>query len=249
MKLNRQGTVRLENLHRRIEAWLPPPEQLPPLPKKLLLIRPTVRGDAFTAFAWRWAEDVKTRALAEGWEVEDLGGAHATRARVEEALSRVAVQRPRLVMHYDHGSELTLYGHSPRRGRQSIEDLVPVIDETNIELTAGMFVSAVACYSAAQLGPLAMRSRASGYLGYSDALVTGWWRPTEQYGAAINAPNYALLEGRSPQEAFAAGLRAWERLEAQLFQVARERGANRPDARMAGLWARWNRDALTLLVP
>lgn len=248
MKLNRQGVVRLENLHRRIEAWLPPPEQLPLLPKRLLLIRPTVRGDAPAARAYRWAEDVKTRALAEGWQVDDLGGERATRASVEEALSRVAVQRPRLVIHYDHGSELTLYGHAPRRGRQVIDAYEPAIDEANVEMAAGMFVTAAACLSAAQLGPLAIRAGASGYIGYSNWVITGWGSP-EEFGEAINAPNYALLEGRSPQEAFALGLRTWDHLEDLMVQRARQAGASRIDARMAGHLARWNRDALTLLLP
>jgi hypothetical protein len=237
MRLNAKAQVRLENLHRRLEAWLPEPLQPLPLPKKLLLIRPTVRRDPFARQSHRWASQVKDRALALGWDVEDLEGANATRANVEASLGSVVVHRPGLVMHYDHGSEYTLYGHAAARPRLVIDAFVPAIDERNVEMTAGMFVSAAACLSAAGLGPLAVRSRARGYLGYSDLLVSSLWIP-ERFGDAVNAPNYALLEGKSPAEAFDQGWQAWDRLASQL----RAEGAAWDAA-----CAEWNRDVLTLL--
>lgn len=244
MKLNRRSMVRLENLHRRLEAWLPPPHELPLLPKKLLLIRPTVRRDTFSRLSYRWAENVKTRALAEGWQVEDLGGERATRGNIEEALSlsRPVIQRPRLVMHYDHGSEFTLYGHAPRRGREAIDDFVAVIDEMNVEMTAGKFVSAAACLSAAGLGPLAIRAHANGYIGYSTRLAGSLTRP-EDFGEAVNAPNYALLAGRSPAEAFRLGWQAWDELASRLG--AEDTFSGWFDRALA----EWNRDGFTLLPP
>ena len=41
--------------------------------KKLLIIRPNVPGDNYTAlFSYNAAEQVKTKAVAEGWTVTDL---------------------------------------------------------------------------------------------------------------------------------------------------------------------------------
>jgi hypothetical protein len=244
MKLKRPTVGRLERILGRLE-------ELPPLAKRLLLIRPRYRRDRFTTSrSYEWAERVKAKAIAEGWEVEDLGGQRASRANTEQALSRIAVERPRLVMHYDHGSEYTLYGH-PRSGRpDAIERWVPVIDETNIALCAGTLVSAVACSSAAGLGPLAVAEGATGYLGYSEPLVGAWLDSNiERFGEAANAANYALLEGKSPLEAFVIGRRAWDALRSQLIAAAGpSTGPFDIEWWDIGV-ATWNRDCLTLLQP
>ena len=245
MKLNSPAVGRLERIRRRLE-------ELPPLPKRLLLIRPRYRRDRFTTSgSYEWAERVKAKAIAEGWEVEDLSSQRANRALTEQALSRIAVERPRLVMHYDHGSEYTLYGHPRSRRPDAIEQgWVPVIDETNIALCAGTFVSAVACSSAAGLGPLAVADGATGYLGYSEPLVCGWLDSNvERFGEAANAANYALLEGKSPIEALVIGKRAWNELHSRLIG-----GAGPSTGPFDIEWwdiavTLWNRDCLTLLQP
>jgi hypothetical protein len=212
-----------------------------PLVKRLLLVRPNIRSDRFTRLSHGWAELVKTKAIDEGWHVEDLSGARATRRNVETALSRTTLQRPSLIIHYDHGTEFTLYGNRASRPPHSFEDLVPVIDESNISMTAGMFVSAMACLSASGLGPLAIYERASGYLGYTNFLCASLDREVQnRFGEAVNAPNFALLEGRSPSDAFEIGYRAWDQLCSELLEENRF---------FDWAFATINRDYFSLLVP
>lgn len=237
MTINSRIVERSNNISRRLEHL----EDLPPLAKRLLLIRPTLSDDYFTRMSHRWSELVKAKAIAEGWEVEDLSGESATRGNIETALSRIAIERPTLVIHYDHGTEFTLYGHTAMRHGLSLADFVPVIDESNVAMTAGTFVSAMACFSAAGLGQLAIYERASGYLGYSSALWAGIGDTiSDRFGEAVNAPNYALLEGRSPSETYDIGYQAWDRLCSELWE---ESGAS-----LIWSMAKLNKDYFTLLV-
>ena len=55
--------------------------------KKLLIIRPNVLGDNYTYFfSYQAAEQVKSKAIAEGWTVTDLQANNANRANVEQTL-------------------------------------------------------------------------------------------------------------------------------------------------------------------
>jgi hypothetical protein len=246
MTFDRDIAERLEDIRQRYRRQLP-------LRQKLLLIRPTVSGDYFTNMSHEWAERVNEKAIAEGWDVVDLSGMAATRSNIENALSTIALERPNLVIHYDHGSEFTLYGHTPERsGMETIDDITPAIDERNIELTAGMFVSAMACFSASGLGPLAIFERTSGYLGYTSALI-GSFRIPDRFGEAVNAPNFAILEGKSPEEAFEIGYQAWDRLYEEEADAAAARSGNGGGLLDLEFWdagaALCNRDCFTLLRP
>ena len=244
-------------LDKRIEDRLErirDPHDFPSLRKLLLLIRPEY--DHFTRLSYGWSEDVKQKAIDEGWEVEDLSGVSATRENIESALSRITYERPIMVMHYDHGSEFSLYGQTP--GPEELVDAYTapsVIDDRNIHMTAGMYVSAAACSSAAGLGPLAVSNRAGAYLGYSN-LLWGSLGFSDLFGEAVNAPNYALLEGKSPEEAFEIGYNAWHQVYFSIYRQARQTNvltAEAPlrrfmlDFEAAG--ARHNRDCFTLLMP
>jgi len=239
MTIDRRLIERLEGIRER-------PLDLPPLRKKMLLIRPTVTGDRFTEDSYVWAELVREKAVTEGWEVEDLSGRDATRNNIEDALSVIAIERPVLVFHYDHGSEFTLHGHSIDRRDLDIDDFAPALDDHNIDVAAGTFVSAMACLSASGLGPLAIYERVSGYLGYAEALWGSISHP-DRFGEAVNAPNYALLEGKTPEEAYEIGYQAWERVRQEELEEARTRDGLFAYASMAA--AQINRDGLTLLLP
>jgi hypothetical protein len=73
--------------------------------KKLVIIRPNVPGDNYTAmFSFNAAEQVKTKAIAEGWTVTDLGGNNANRAnnRINHKQRKTRLHnplRPRKLIH------------------------------------------------------------------------------------------------------------------------------------------------------
>ena len=166
-----------------------------PCPKRLLLIRPKVPGDTYTEVGSHgWAEDVKTKAISEGWDVTDLSANDATREKIEEAINNV---KPHLIIHYDHGSSFTLWG-------QESDALEPGLDDSNIALASERMVSTVSCQSANGLGPFAITQGVVSYVGYTEN-HSFWTHKTAEFGAAANATNFVLLEGGTAQDAFDAG--------------------------------------------
>ncbi len=160
--------------------------------KKLLIIRPNVPGDNYTSmFSYPSAELVKNKAIAEGWTVTDLQGNNTNRANVE---SNINTTKPDYVIHYDHGSNFTLYG-------QNANAITPAIDDANVGLLSGRAVSTVSCESALGLGPLAIASTAKAYLGYDELHWVNLWH-LDKFMEASNAANNALLEGKNFQEAY-----------------------------------------------
>lgn len=196
--------------------------------KKLLLIRPRVPGDGYTELgSYDWAGLVKQRALDLGWEVTDLAINDATRENVESKINEI---KPNLVIHYDHGGTFTLWG-------QEANALEPAIDSTNVGLLANRITSTVSCLSAGGLGPLAITNGATSYLGYDDlhAFVIGY---QDRFGEAANAANYALLECKSVEEAYQAGIDAYNDLYADLIASGDVFAAN---------WVLHDRDCFVLL--
>ena len=160
--------------------------------KKLLIIRPNCPGDNYTTlFSFPAATLVKNKAVAEGWTVTDLQGNNSNRANVESNINTV---KPDYVIHYDHGSNFTLYG-------QNANAITPAIDDANVNLLAGRAVSTVSCESANGLGPLAIAATSKAYLGYDDLHWVHLWY-LDKFNEASNAANSALLEGKTFQEAY-----------------------------------------------
>jgi hypothetical protein len=75
------------------------------------------------------------------------------------------------------------------------------IDSNNANLLKGKAASTVSCDTAIGLGPLAITLGARAYLGYHD-LHWVYFAWTGQFSEASNAANFALLEGKTFQEAF-----------------------------------------------
>jgi hypothetical protein len=164
--------------------------------KKLLIIRSNVPGDRYTMyFSFLCGQKAKEKAIAEGWTVTDLQANDTNRAKVEQTIRDF---KPDFIMHFDHGSQYTIYG-------QDKNAIVAAIDAQNSNLFEGKSVSTVSCESALGLGPLAIDSGAKVYLGYDDLhwIHTGY---IADFVEASNAANYALLEGKSFQEAYDAGI-------------------------------------------
>jgi hypothetical protein len=161
--------------------------------KKLLIIRPNVPGDNYTAlFSYNAAEQVKTKAVAEGWTVTDLKANDTNKANVELTINNV---KPDFIIHYDHGSSYTLYG-------QSSNTITAAINSSNVDLLSKRAVSTVSCESALGLGPLAISSaETKAYLGYDELHWVHLWY-LDKFTEAANAANYALLEGKTYQQAY-----------------------------------------------
>ncbi|MHC1576829.1 MAG: hypothetical protein ACXQTE_05690 [Methanosarcinaceae archaeon] len=199
--------------------------------KKLLLIRPKVTGDAYTELgSYNWAGLVKQRALDLGWDVTDLAMNDASRDNVEDKINDI---KPNLIIHYDHGGSFTLWG-------QEADSLEAAIDSMNVGLLANRIISTVSCQSASGLGPLAIANGATSYLGYDEnhTFVTGY---QDRFGEAANAANYALLECKSLQEAYQAGLDAYDDLYNDLI------ASGTMNDLFAANWVLHDRDCFELL--
>jgi hypothetical protein len=195
--------------------------------KKVLIIRPNCPGDNYTTlFSFPAATLVKNKAVAEGWTVTDLQGNNSNRTNVESNINTV---KPDYVIHYDHGSNFTLYG-------QNANVITPAIDDANVNLLAKRAVSTVSCESANGLGPLAIAATSKAYLGYDDLHWVHLWY-LDKFNEASNAANNALLEGKTFQEAYDIAYAKYTEKWAELVG---------PDAGAAGLLLH-DRDHLTLL--
>ena len=196
--------------------------------KKLLIIRPNVPGDNYTAmFSYNAAEQVKTKAVAEGWTVTDLAGNNANPTNVEQKINSI---KPDFIVHYDHGSSYTLYG-------QNNNSITPAISSGNVDLLSKRAVSTVSCESASGLGPLAISSvDTKAYLGYDELHWVHLWY-LDKFTEAANAANYALLEGKTYQQAYDLAIQKYTEKYNELAVV---------DASAAGLMLH-DRDHLQLL--
>jgi hypothetical protein len=160
--------------------------------KNLLIIRPKFPNDGYTGgFSYQACELVKNKAVAEGWTVTDLKINDANRAKVTQAINNTPVD---FVIHYDHGGDFAMCGQNNNLFENAI-------DNNNVNLLKGKAASTVSCDTAIGLGPLAITSGAKAYLGYHD-LHWVYFAWTGQFTDASNAANFALLEGKTYQEAY-----------------------------------------------
>jgi hypothetical protein len=177
--------------------------------KKLLIIRSNVPGDNYTTmFSYQAGEKVKTKAVAEGWTVTDLQANNTNRSNVEQTIKSL---NPDFIIHFDHGSQYALYG-------QDNNAIVAVLDAANTSLFEGKAVSTVSCESALGLGPLAVDSNAKAYLGYDDLHWIHLWYIAD-FIEASNAANYALLEGKTYQQAYDLGIQKYNEKYDKLVTV------------------------------
>lgn len=104
-----------------------------------------------------WAQNAVKFAAMQGISATPLVGKSITRKVVEEALA-AHQDEPGMFCFFDHGTECSLYD----------ADHQPMIDTDNVSLLRNKYIYAVACRSAAGLGPIAIRSGAAGFLGFSE---------------------------------------------------------------------------------
>lgn len=160
--------------------------------KNLLIIRPKFPNDGYTgSFSFQACELVKNKAIAEGWNVTDLQMNDTNRANVTQTINTKPFD---FVIHYDHGGDFVMFGQHNNLFENAI-------DNNNVNLLKGKAASTVSCDTAIGLGPLAVTSGSRAYLGYHD-LHWVYFAWTGQFTEASNAANFALLEGKTFQEAF-----------------------------------------------
>jgi hypothetical protein len=160
--------------------------------KNLLIIRDKFPNDGYTgSFSFQACELVKNKAIAEGWTVTDLQMNDTNRAKVTQTINS---NRFDFIIHYDHGGDYVMYG-------QNNNAMEHAIDDANVNLLKSKAVSTVSCDTAIGLGPLSITSGTRAYLGYHD-LHWVYFAWTNQFTQAANAANFALLEGKTFQEAF-----------------------------------------------
>jgi hypothetical protein len=177
--------------------------------KKLVIIRSNVPGDNYTTqFSYLAGEQAKNKAIAEGWTVTDLQANNTNRANVEQTINNI---KPDFIIHFDHGSQYAIYG-------QENNAIVPVLDAANTSLFEGRAVSTVSCESALGLGPLAVDSNAKAYLGYDDLHWVHLWYIND-FIEASNAANYALLEGKTFQQAYDTAIQKYNEKYTALLAV------------------------------
>jgi hypothetical protein len=196
--------------------------------KNLLIIRPKFPNDNYTGlFSFQACELVKSKALAEGWNVTDLQINDANRANVTQTINTKPFD---FVIHYDHGGDFVMCGQNNNLFENAI-------DNNNVDLLKGKAASTVSCDTAIGLGPLAITSGARAYLGYHD-LHWVYFAWTAQFTEASNTANYTLLEGKTFQEAFNTAYTVYT----QKYQQILNGGDSIAAAAMLH-----NRDCLTML--
>jgi hypothetical protein len=160
--------------------------------KNILIIRPKFPNDNYTSlFSFSAAEQIKTKAGTEGWNITDLAINDANRTKVTSTINSKLFD---FIVHYDHGGDFVMCGQNNNQFENAIDNL-------NVDLLKGKAASTVSCDTAIGLGPLAVTSGARAYLGYND-LHWVYFAWTSQFTQAANAGNIALLEGKTYQEAY-----------------------------------------------
>ena len=173
--------------------------------QKLLLIIPNDPTDDFTSkFSYPAAALLPNYAIQKGWNVKVLGPPLepiADRNNVESNLP--PNWNPDLIIHYGHGMPSELKGSGkvivlncrgqPKNVPDSLKWAV---------------VSTVSCFSALDLGECALKKNRivrgkskGGFLGYKGPMGANYGAYKDHFIRAANAANYALLEGKSFEEA------------------------------------------------
>jgi hypothetical protein len=167
--------------------------------KQLLIIRPKTPGDDWTSkFTFDASCKIASKARQKGWQVTELEGNAANRTMVENCIKK---EKPNLIIHYGHGRLDSLWG---QRDDEKESVLSSGLFDGNVHLLSSSVVSTVSCFSACIWGlggcAAAANKSAKAYMGY-DIPICCNFDYQKYFARAANAANYALLEGKTFQEA------------------------------------------------
>ncbi len=173
-----------------------------PQPKTLLIARSNYRVDPTkidaTEFAFPWFDEVISKAGGLGYTTTDLARENDTRDNFEDS---IAYDDPLFVTGVGHG------GYNIYTG-QNTEPLL--ISGENDNLMADRVVYLLSCRVGARLGRTIMEKGGIAFLGYKQDYVLCGQEPGDEYSHSFaecsNAIINALLEGKTPDEAYNAAL-------------------------------------------
>jgi len=114
--------------------------------------------DRVTRYLSTWAGDILSYCEQHGHITYVLPDKKATRSNLEGYIKK---NSPKIIFLNGHGSNSQVAGH----------DNEIILDNKNIGIVASANVYALACSSAAKLGPLAMKNSADGYIGYNKEFI------------------------------------------------------------------------------
>lgn len=145
---------------------------------KALLVRP--RFDDPTQYTFGFAAEILQWCREAGINLVELAEDKATRAKVEEEIRRGID----LYIHYNHGSENTLYGQGG----------ISAVDLSNCHLLTGKEIYTLACLSAKSLGVEVWRQGGK-YWGYVD-VVSFTTDALDRFKESFNCGfRYLFIEG------------------------------------------------------
>ncbi len=164
----------------------------------VLLVAPNLGAGDYTYYSVQGAQDFFNFANPIA-TVKFLKDAQATRANVETEIKNF---NPRLVVHYDHGSQYAVYGETAANAIQA------VLDTANVTKLRARVMSTVSCLSASGLGPTAISNGCSAYVGYNDL---HWIVTTTHmaFWACASMVHKKLVLGHSVLEGFNAAITAY----------------------------------------
>lgn len=220
----------------------------------VLIIYPDLPNDPFISkISNPAAARAVAKAVNEGWQVIELQGNDASRNEVSNTLN----SRPLLdfVLHFDHGDQNAISG-------QNNNSKEVIIESNNVQVLNNKLLSTVSCWSACSngIGSLAIANGAKVYLGYSSTYWP-WFGENDClcdfFIDAANAANFALLEGKSFDQACQIGKEAHYKTADLLFNMSQiielyvpqsnERDELIDDLTMASALLDWDGDNLTVL--
>ena len=125
--------------------------------KQFLITRPT--HDKETAYLYSFSKAIVNIAKEDrNIRLTELSGSKAIRKNLEKQLS---TKDSTLAFLNGHGDANTVFGHKDQ----------PILDKSNIQLTKGKIVYALACDSLINLGKMAIKKGAKAYIGYTNEFM------------------------------------------------------------------------------
>jgi len=172
----------------------------------ILITKPS--HDKATSYLASWVSDVISSRKSGNFKI--LADHEVTREQTEECLKKL---KPGLILFNGHGSEDEIQGHN---------DEVIVKKGLNHTALKNTIVYALACDSAVELGPAAVKSGTKAYIGYDfpfgfltnkfkectpekDELANFFKKPSNQIGIS-------LIKGRTAREAYESSQAAFRKM-------------------------------------
>ncbi|MBI3051105.1 hypothetical protein HYY74_01470 [Candidatus Woesearchaeota archaeon] len=200
-------------------------------PKRILFTRP--EHDKVTFYLSCWAHELLVQAKNKGHHIIDVGAEKAIKSVLEEYLIK---SNPRLVLLNGHGNREAVGGH---------KDELLIIKAQNDHLLAGKIIYALSCHSAAELGPSAVASGATAFIGYNApfCFLTDKNRECTPdndplaniFKEASNQIGLSLIKGKTVQSAYQTSQNKFQ-------QLIRKHGSSdsTPEAKEIRFWLFWD---------